>query len=317
VERQLMSDMSLRVSYVGMNSYRMGQTVNLNQQPVSAEPVDPSLRPYPNWGRILSSENLGFSNYQALQTEFNKNFSHGLLFQFNHTWAKNLGNVGGDAPSVFSPEVIYGTPVADRFNLAANRGDIVGTRRHRILVSAIYQLPFGKNRAFLNRMKSIGNAVLGGWELSTVSLWQTGPHLTPITSPAFDTANLNLVYTGALLRPDCIGNPIPANQTVDQYFNINAFNPVPAPGRIGNCGVGTLVGPGTLAVAGGMSKTFAMGEKARVRFEATFTNLPNHPNFAPPAVDVSGPATFGKITSVQSAENSGNRTGQLALRLDF
>ncbi len=317
VERQLTSDLSLRVSYVGMNSYRMGQTVDLNQQPPSATAVDASLRPYPNWGRILSSENQGFSNYQALQTEFNKTFSHGLLFQVDHTWAKNLGDVGGDAPSVFSPEVIYGTPVANRFDLAANRGNIVGTRQHRVLVSAIYQLPFGKNRAFLNGMNSLGNAALGGWELSTVSLWQTGPHLTPITSPAFDTANLNLVYTGALLRPDCIGNPIPTNQTVDQYFNISAFNPVPAPGRIGNCGVGTLVGPGTMAIAGGLSKTFPLGEKARVRFEATFTNLPNHPNFAPPAVDVSAPATFGKITSVQSAENSGNRTGQLALRLDF
>jgi hypothetical protein len=295
----------------------MGQTVNLNQQPASATPVDFGLRPYANWGRILSSENLGFSNYQALQTEFNKTFSHGLLFQFNHTWAKNLGNVGGDAPSIFSPEVIYGTPVADRFNLAANRGDIVGTRRHRVLISAIYQLPFGRNRTFVNKMNSISNVVLGGWELSTVSLWQTGPHLTPITSPAFDTANLNLVYSGALLRPDCIASPIATNQTADQYFNINAFNPVPAPGRIGNCGVGTLVGPGTTAVAAGLSKTFAMGEKARVRFEATFTNLANHPNFAPPAVDVSAPATFGKITNVQSAENSGNRSGQLALRLDF
>ena len=70
-------------------------------------------------------------------------------------------------------------------------------------------------------------------------------------------------------------------------------------------------------MAGGLSKTFTLGERARVRFEATFTNLPNHPNFAPPPVDVSSPATFGKITSVQSAENSGNRTGQLALRMDF
>jgi len=45
--------------------------------------------------------------------------------------------------------------------------------------------------------------------------------------------------------------------------------------------------------------------------------LPNHSNFLPPSVDVSAPATFGKVTAVQSAENSGNRTGQLALRLDF
>jgi hypothetical protein len=54
-----------------------------------------------------------------------------------------------------------------------------------------------------------------------------------------------------------------------------------------------------------------------MRFEATFTNLPNHPNFAPPPVNVSAPDSFGQITSVQTADNAGNRTGQLALRLDF
>jgi hypothetical protein len=72
-----------------------------------------------------------------------------------------------------------------------------------------------------------------------------------------------------------------------------------------------------LAMAGGLAKTFTVHEGVRMRLEATFTNLPNHPNFAAPAVDISSPATFGKITSVQSAENSGNRTGQVALRIDF
>jgi hypothetical protein len=316
-ERQLTEHLALRVSYVGMNSYRMSQTVDLNQQAPSVAPNDFAARPYPNWGRILSSENLGFSNYQAMQSELNKSFSHGLSFQASHTWAHNIGNVGGDAPAIFSPEVIYGTPVANRFDLAANRGNIVGTRRHRVLLSAIYQLPVGQGRAFLNNMNPRANLVLGGWEVSTVTMWETGPFLTPLTSPAFDTANLNLVYRGAALRPDCIGNPVPTNQTVDQFFNIDAFSAVPAPGRTGNCGVGIMQGPGTTAIATGISKTFAIREKARLRFEATFTNLPNHPNFAPPAVDVSAPATFGKITTVQSAENSGNRTGQLALRIDF
>jgi hypothetical protein len=78
-----------------------------------------------------------------------------------------------------------------------------------------------------------------------------------------------------------------------------------------------VFGPGTVAIAGGLAKTFTLREGVRARFEATFTNLPNHPNFAAPYVDVSAPATFGKTTSVQSAENSGNRTGQLALRIDF
>jgi hypothetical protein len=55
----------------------------------------------------------------------------------------------------------------------------------------------------------------------------------------------------------------------------------------------------------------------RLRFEATFTNVLNHPNFAPPATNVSNPSTFGVLQSAQTAENGGNRTGQVALRLDF
>jgi hypothetical protein len=57
--------------------------------------------------------------------------------------------------------------------------------------------------------------------------------------------------------------------------------------------------------------------RLRLRFEGTFTNCLNHPNFAPTSVDFSSLSTFGQPTSVQTAENSGNRTGQLPLRLDF
>jgi hypothetical protein len=55
----------------------------------------------------------------------------------------------------------------------------------------------------------------------------------------------------------------------------------------------------------------------RLRFEATFTNVLNHTNFAPPATNISNPSTFGVLQSAQTAENGGNRTGQVALRLDF
>jgi hypothetical protein len=73
---------------------------------------------------------------------------------------------------------------------------------------------------------------------------------------------------------------------------------------------------GTVAVADGLSKTFTFGEIVHMKFENTFTNLP-HLNYAPPAVDVSSPSTFGKITSGQTAENAGNRPGPVALRIDF
>ena len=72
---------------------------------------------------------------------------------------------------------------------------------------------------------------------------------------------------------------------------------------MGNCKVGSLVGPGTVAIAGGLAKTFAVGEKMHVKLESTFTNLPNHVNYAPPSTDVTS-STFGEITSVQTAENA-------------
>jgi len=43
----------------------------------------------------------------------------------------------------------------------------------------------------------------------------------------------------------------------------------------------------------------------------------NHTNFAPPAADISSPSTFGVLQSAQTAGQGGNRTGQLALRMDF
>jgi len=319
IERELPGDMALRVSYVGMNSYRMNLTVDLNQTPPSTQTYDPSQKPYQNWNRILSSENLGYANYQALQTELNRRLKSGLSFQASHTWAKNLANYGGDAPSGFAPEVIYGTAINDQFNLRAVRGNVAGTRRHRFLFSGLYELPFGKGKRFLSNLSPVLNGFFGGWQLSNVTLVQTGPFLTPTFSAGLvDPANINTFNRGSLLRPDRIGGGSIDSPTPDRYFDINAFTAPPAnAGRIGNAGVGILVGPGTVAISGGLSKTFAFTERVKLRFETTFTNLPNHPNFAPPAVDVSTPATFGRTTTVQTAEGAGNRVGQVSLRLEF
>ena len=67
----------------------------------------------------------------------------------------------------------------------------------------------------------------------------------------------------------------------------------------------------------GLAKTFSVREGLKIRFESTFTNLLNHTNYAPPASDISDPSTFGILQSAQTAGQNGNRTGQLALRVDF
>jgi hypothetical protein len=230
-------------------------------------------------------------------------------------WAKSLGNVGGDAPTSFNPEIIYGTPVANRFNLAANRGNVSQTRRNRLLVSTVYDVPVGRSRKFFHDENRVLDALFGEWSVSTVSLWETGPYLTPTTSSSFDPGNLNISYRGAFQRPDCIGNGNRANPATGSMFDINSFNSIPS-GPVGNCGVGILEGPGTSTVAVGLAKRLRVTERVGMRFEATFTNLLNHPNFAPPPTNVTA-SSFGQVQNVQTAENSGNRTGQLGLRIEF
>jgi hypothetical protein len=317
VERQISESTLLRVSYVGMNSYRLAMTEDLNQVQPSATPYSASNTPYRNWFTLLSTENSGFANYQAVQVEANHRMGKGLFFQANYTMAKNLSDAQGDAPSGFTSEVAYGLAVSNRFDLRADRGNVEGTPRHRFQLNGIYQIPVGTGRRWLSNA-GWQNLLIGGWEASTVTLLQTGPWLTPTISPTLDQSNTDIANRGTLLRPDCVADPIPAHRTAADYFNLNAFAATPAgAGRTGNCGVGILQGPGAIAVSAGLGKSFALGERLKLRFESTFTNVLNHTNYAPPAVDISNPQTFGALQSNQTSANAGPRTGQLALRLDF
>ena len=120
------------------------------------------------------------------------------------------------------------------------------------------------------------------------------------------------------MRPDVVSRDFYRNQSRQQYFNPAAFAPTPVgAGRFGNAGVGILQGPGTVAVSLGTAKTFVFRENLKLRFESSFTNVLNHTNFAPPATQTDNQSNFGVLSAPQTAENAGNRTGQVALRLDF
>ena len=303
-----------------MNSYRLNTTANLNQIAPSAAPYVPSpyvdpRAPFPNWGVIYSLGNGGFQNYQAMQAEVNHRTASGLSFQANYTWAHDLSDAQGDAPAGYGGETAYGLAVTDRFAMGLDRGNVAGARRQRFLLTGSYDLPFGKGRRWSSSSRLL-NGALGGWSLNTVTLLESGPYLTPTISVAFDQTNTDPAAAGSIIRPDLVGNP--AIRAGGTYFNINAFAPTPAgAARIGNAGVGILEAPGTIAVNGGLAKRMVIHEVLRLRFEATFTNALNHTNFVPPATNVSSPSTFGILQSAQTAEYGGNRTGQLALRLDF
>lgn len=318
IERELTSNTTARISYVGMGSYRLPVSVNWNQLKPSTVSPNPNPIPYPNWGVIYSTENLGHQNYQAIELQATHRTGHGLTYQANYTWAHDLSDAQGDAPTAFQGETRYGLADENRFNISGNKGNVVGTRRHRVLLTGTYELPFGQGRQWSSHSPFV-NGIFGGWNANTITLLETGPRLTPTMSVGQDQTNTDPAAMGTtVVRPDRVGNPIPAHRTNANYFNLAAFAPPPVnAGRVGNASVGSLEGPGTIAVNAGLAKTTHIHENWNLRFEATFTNVLNHTNFAPPVTDISTPASFGVLTTAQSAESAGNRTGQVALRIDF
>jgi TonB dependent receptor len=345
VERQISNNTSVRASYVGMHTYRLSITEDLNQiqasttnfTPTAAIPWADPRSPYQNWAQLYSTFNAGEANYRAFELNAAHRMQHGLYFDANYTLAENKADNQGDVPSGFAGEVNYGGPIADRFNIKQDLGNEEGTRRHRMLLTGVYQLPFGRGRSMSGG--GVKDVVLGGWDLTTVTLLETGPWLTPsisaggctvATNPdgscplntagqqqTNDQSNTNVANRGAFLRPDVVSNNFYAGQSRMQFFNVAAFHHTPVgDGRFGNSGVGILQGPGTAAVSLGVAKQFHITENVHARFETTFTNVLNHTNFAPPVTAIDS-STFGALIGPQTAENAGNRTGQAALRVDF
>jgi hypothetical protein len=329
VERSLTANTNVRVSYVGQGTWHLPITIDLNQIPASATPftippgaiTDPRS-PYQNFGMLMYAISGGNANYESGIVEVDHRTSHGLTLMANYTLTKSISDAQGtDAPTVFAGEEPYAMEIANRFNLRYDRGNVVGTPRQRALITGMYDLPYGPGRAWSGGGRML-NGAFGGWSLSTVTLLQTGNWLTPTVNPSFDQSNTNLnnlrYLGGAVARPDCVGNPVPSNRSPSNFYNVGAFAPPSAnAGRFGTCGLGILEGPNEMNVNGGFAREVKIHEHDSLRIEATFTNALNHANYAPPAMNSSNASTFGVLTSVLPQGLGGNRTGQLALRMDF
>jgi len=306
VERSLSGNTGLRVSYIGTIATGMPYGRNINQPFASTIPFVQSRRPYPLLNNITYYDNGGTQTYHSLSTLVTRRMSGGLSFEGSWTWAKCLTDVD-ELGSVEGGPTIQNT-----YNRGSERGNCEYIARHRVFGTSVWELPVGKGRMLLNR-GGLSDWVLGGWQLSTTYDWQMGDYLTPSFSGS-DPSNTNTI--GGV--PDCIGDPIVASgqRTITHYFSVSAFA-TPPNGRFGNCGHGILLGPSRQAANLGLFKSFHATERITVRVQATFTNVLNHPNFNDPNVNISAPASFGTITSVQTRDYSGARAGLLAAFLSF
>ena len=160
-----------------------------------------------------------------------------------------------------------------------------------------------------------------GWQTNNIILLQSGPFLTPWYNGRNDPSGTNAPgrvfnsqHPDRLPASACNGLTISQGQVFDN--NCFFYGWPGAIGRFGNAGVGLFTGPGTAVWSSGLSKVFPITEQFRMRFETTFTNLPNHVNFGTPNM-VANSSAFGVISTVQNPDGASGRTVQFALRLDF
>jgi outer membrane receptor protein involved in Fe transport len=337
IDRELARNMGLRVSYIGNKSTHLPWAPDVNQMQPSTRffAQRTSLdRPFPNWGLIFSRDAGANAQYNSLQAELNRRFSGGLSFTAAYTLAKNLADNAGPNPGGFAGET-GGGRLTNSLDRRSDRGDVYATRRHRFVSTMVYELPFGKGRKFMSGASRAADALLGGWQLSSILTLQSGPFLTPTFSGG-DPSGTNAPSRGAS-RPDRIGNGSVSNPTADLWLDRNAFLcPGRAPGplqfncavgavpgrdpapiaRFGNAGVGILTGPGTFGLNAALSKRFILAERVSLRAEGSFTNAPNWTNLGDPVLDIAN-NNFGRITGSRGVDFGGGRTGQVSLRLEF
>ena len=358
IERSLGNKYAARLSYIGSETHQLVWAPDENTLPfsstVSAANQPLSARLFPNWGRINSRATGANENYQSVQADLSRHFQGGLQFDSTYTFAKALADNQGPASNGGFAGESGGARATSILARYVDYGNVYGTRRHRWNNTMVYTLPFGRGQRFGASLSRFTDLFVGGWQLSNIFLWQSGPFESAYfpagqgdpsgtgsgltgTNTGFDGGHrnqapdrvagtsfkpngrnrLNWVNPGALTCPGLSGFTIGSSCTTGSG---KAPSPLPI-GRFGNLRPGSIVGPGTVNLSTGLSKSFHLTEHVNLRAEGTFTDILNHTNLGDPNVNISSPS-FGLITNsinggTFGAGNGEARTGQVSMRLDF
>jgi len=233
VQQQLTNSIALQVAYVGNVGRHMFESLARNQAVPGPGDVN-ARRPFFNsFGLtqyINQYCNCSTSNYNSLQTKFQKQFSGGLDFLFTYTWSKVLDYQGEDNGG--------GTP-SNSYDASNDYGPATWDREHVVTFTHNWDIPVGRNRRFKLGNNAIADEILGGWRLSGVHTWGTGLPFTPTVAnaPLLNDPDFNTI------RADVIGNPSVPNPNASQWFNIAAFSEPRQPFRQGTAGRDSLRGP--------------------------------------------------------------------------
>jgi hypothetical protein len=224
---------------------------------------------------------MGTTNYNSLQARMRASFS-GVTLTAGYTFAKNLGFI--------VPSSVQGGAAMPWLYRTYDYGPLPFDISHNFQMTAVAELPFGKNKHWLSGGKA--GLVLGGWQVSGLFSRFTGRPFSAVAS----ATSLNAV--NSFQFANCVSTP---HQTGDifHWYDPSAFA-APANGTFGNCGQDVLRGPGLINGDAGLERKFPIKERAAFLFRAEMFNLSNTPHHASPGFNSSTGTTSANSISSSS-----------------
>ncbi len=305
VQQAFPHDMSMQLAYVANHGTRIDVSQNINQpriygQSATYDPLNKAadgVTPVFNKTASVTEYFLGFStNYQSLQVQLTKRFSHGVAFTSAFTWGKaqNYQTGAQDGNLLF-----WAGPVHRNYALA----DF--DRARNFEQTFTYELPAGQGHKYFN--SGFTQYALGGWRISGVVSAVSGLPFTitdtSTTSGTTQTANQVLPYR--VLHNVAGGNV----SAYPQWFDNTSFAAAPTcvaynaatnPNAcaFGNTGRNQFRGPGYLSDNLSLFKSFPIYRESNLQARFDAFNLTNTP-------------AFGLPTSSRTSSNFGQITGTL------
>jgi len=324
IEQQITPNTSLAIGYVGSHGYHELLSIDANVPvpaicPASPCPgnlaagtlYNPTNAPLanPQVANTTSWFSEGISSYHGLEVDVSHRLSHGLQFRGVYTFSKTLDDGDNMNTSIATNSPAFTmNPLRPKWDYGRASFDI----RQVAIINAIYDLPFGRNKA--SGTDPLLNRLSGGWQISGIATLQTGLPFTPQMSfnPANDGDSRNPI------RPSW--NPAFTGQLVlggaNRYFDANAFV-VPPKGTYGHAGRNILQGSGLAELDLALAKKLSLSEHFGAQFRIDFFNVLNHTNFNTPNTIVFTSATGGPspTAGVITATSTSSRQIQLGLKL--
>ena len=295
VERSFKGNLTANIGYVGNLGRHTPVSAELNSAlPGTGEAGMPLNSLFGRTASTTLRANATSTNYNALQANLRKRFSNGLSFTVAYAYSKAMAFGGGDQGGF-----------TDNYDWKRNYGPTNFDSRHNLVISHVYELPFGKGKPFLNK-GGIASYLASGWQWNGVLRIMSGTPFSISSSSAGCNCPGNGQF-GQQIGPVHILHGI----VTSPWFSTSSFT-TPAPNTFGNAGYNTIYGPALKQYDMSVFRAFQIAERFSLQGRAEFYNVTNTPQFSNPDGTVTD-GNFGFISGT-----SGNqRTTQLALKLLF